>query len=140
MDRDEVMAYTVQWNDVDWLGHMTSSRYAALYDDVRWQWVRRLEGLKTEIGDLVPVVVEAHILYKQELPIGTNITVRSRLDRMHGKAIFFKQEIRKEDGALASSAEYVTLLLDTKARRATEVPEAFRRLFPDVPVLAKASG
>lgn len=133
MDRDEVMAYTVQWNDVDALGHMTSSRYAALYDDVRWQWVRRVAQAAPTLSELVPVVVEAHILYQRELRMGEQITVGTHLDRIGGKAIYFTQEIRKADGTVASSAKYVTLTIDANARRAIPVPEAFLRLFPDVP-------
>jgi YbgC/YbaW family acyl-CoA thioester hydrolase len=133
MDRDEVMSYTVQWNDVDALRHMTSSRYAALYDDVRWQWIRKVTQAAPSLTEFVPVVVEAHILYKKELKMGQQITVSMHLDRIQGKAIYFIQEIRTADGTLASSAEYATLTIDAKARRAILVPEAFLQLFPDVP-------
>ncbi len=133
MDRDEMMWYTVGWNDVDALGHMTSSRYAGLYDDIRWQWVRKVKDAAPELGEFIPVVVEAHILYKRELSMGTKIAVHTHLDRTHGKALIFKQEIRTAEGIVASTAEYVTLLLDIKARRAVAIPDAFRRLFPDVP-------
>ncbi len=139
MDRDEVMSYTVQWNDVDALGHMTSSRYAALYDDVRWQWVRRVRQAAPALGEFVPVVVEARILYKRELAMGERITVSTHLDRIQGKAIYFTQEIRKADGMIASSAEYVTLLLDTTARRAVPIPDVVRQLFPDAPPPASAA-
>ncbi len=116
------------WN-CDSMGHMNTQFYCALYDGATFHFLSMLapygELKKSGLGW---ADVRQLIQYKQEIPAGSLLLVRTVLVRLGNKSVEFRHDLLNvETGALHSTSEQVTVLFDLDKRAAAPLDEAIRR-------------
>ena len=105
---------------LDSFGHVNNATYMELYEQARWDTITAGGfGLK-EIKELEqgPVILDAHIRYKKELRNREAIKIITSIEvddhPLVGKVF---QKMEKEDGTIASTAEFKMGLMDLKKRK-----------------------
>lgn len=110
---------------LDSFGHVNNAVYLELLEEARWEFITKggfgLTEIKTQKKG--PVVLEVNIKYRKELLNREFITIESRPLGQPGKIMKIEQRILKEDGALASVAEFTVGFMDLEKRKLIEPPK-----------------
>lgn len=126
------------WNDypltikeyhVDSLGHMNNATYMALFEEARWEAITQngygfREVQKFQQG---PVILEVTLKFLKELRLREKIIIKTDLVSYSGKVGQLKQQMLKEDGAVAAEAVFTFGLFDLKQRKLIEPTEEWRK-------------
>lgn len=111
---------TILEHHLDTFGHVNNAVYLELYEEARWEFITQngfgLDRIqKEQIG---PVVLEAHVAFRQELGNREQVTITSSFQQMkNSKVMILEQQILRDDDSLASSAEIHVGILDMQKRR-----------------------
>jgi acyl-CoA thioester hydrolase len=111
------------------MGHMNTQFYCALYDGATFHFLSLLApyGALKKSG-LGWADVRQLIQYKEEIPAGSLLVVRTTLVRLGNKSVEFRHDLRNvETDALHSTSEQVTVLFDLEKRAAAPLDEAIRQ-------------
>lgn len=114
---------------LDTFGHVNNATYLELYEEARWDIITNngygLEMVqKSRKG---PVILEVKIQFLKELRLRETITIRSWVDTTQSKAGNIIQEMVKEDGSVASKAEFLFGLFDLDRRRLIAPTEEWKK-------------
>ena len=112
---------------LDTFGHMNHATYLQLYERVRWDFITdRGYGLKQcreyKAG---PVILELDCRYGAEVTNRETVTITTEVTTYKGKVGNIFQQMFKEDGRLASSANFKFGLFSTERRRLVAPTEAW---------------
>lgn len=111
---------------LDTFGHVNNAVYLELYEEARWDFCTKNEyGLdriqKDQIG---PVVLEAHVTFKREIGNREKILITSQYKEMKNDLVMIiEQFMLKEDGSIASSAEFHIAIFDMAKRKLIKAPK-----------------
>jgi acyl-CoA thioester hydrolase len=111
--------FTVLEIHLDTFGHMNHAVYLQLFEQARWEFIRkRGYGIK-EIQEkqIGPTILELNIKYKRELRIGDVIRVESETIEFASKIGKVRQHMINKKGDICSTIELTLGLFDMKARR-----------------------
>lgn len=120
---------TIKELHVDSLGHMNNATYLALYEEARWELITK-NGYgfaaiqKAKQG---PVILEVTVKFLREITLRENITITTELVHYKGKVGQLKQQMIKEDGAVASEALFTFGLFDMKERKLIDATPAWNK-------------
>jgi acyl-CoA thioester hydrolase len=122
MSENTVFEYFVTIRELmlDSFGHVNNAVYAELYEEARWEFIDKNNfGLKRiqelQVG---PVILDMKIRFKRELLLRENVRITSRTSALISSRIMVLEQIMyKEDGKVASEAEFTVGLFDMKARK-----------------------
>ena len=75
----------------DHMGHMNVMWYVGKFDEATWQLLASvgLSGTRLRTENVGMVAVEQHLEYKRELRAGDLLTIRSSVQEVREKSIFF---------------------------------------------------
>jgi carnitine 3-dehydrogenase len=111
---------------VDYNGHMTDSRYLQVFGDAFDALLRRVgvdEAYRA--GGHMFYTVESHVVHAAEAKAMEPLFVSTQVLGLDDKRLHLYHELHRErDGALVASAEQMYLHVDTKAARASAMPQA----------------
>ena len=122
----------IRESHLDTFGHVNNATYLSLYEEARWELVTlNGYGLKQvrEKGQ-GPVILETTVKFLHEIGLREKIKITMETTEIKGKIMRLKQRMHKEDGQIASEAEFVFGLFDLKTRK----------LIPPTPEWLKAIG
>ena len=113
---------------LDSFGHLNHARYLELFEQARWDIItERGFGIdvirRTRTG---PVILEVTIKYMRELGPREPVVIRSELLTYEGKVGTFRQQMVKEDGALACEAIFRFGLFDLERRKLIDPTPAWQ--------------
>jgi acyl-CoA thioester hydrolase len=109
----------IRESHLDTFGHMNNAAYLVLFEEARWDYITRNGyGLK-EVQQFQrgPVVLELTMKFRKEIGLREKIAITMELVETKGKISRFRQQMLKEDGAVATELELVFGLFDLKTRR-----------------------
>ncbi|MEV0008289.1 acyl-CoA thioesterase [Streptomyces sp. NPDC051840] len=110
---------TVRGYELDTQGHLNQAVYLQYAEHARWELLREAGLPQEKLLDhgIGPVQLEVTVKYLRELRGGERVRVTCEL--LHGarKTFGIRQQIIKEDGAVAAEITGVGGILDLKARR-----------------------
>ena len=112
----------IRESHLDSFGHVNNAAYLTLFEEARWDFITRNGyGLK-KVQELQqgPVVLELGIKFRKEITLREKIKITLELLDYKGKISHFKQEMIKEDGAVATELTLTFGLFDLKTRRLIE--------------------
>lgn len=97
----------------------------ALFEEARWDFITaRGYGLKDfQKYQQGPVILEANLKFKRELPNREKIEIVSQLQEVKPKILTLKQTILKEDKKVSCEALYVIGFMDLKLRKLVSLPD-----------------
>jgi acyl-CoA thioester hydrolase len=121
----------------DVMGHMNVRHYAGMFDDASFQLLGHIAG-KIPDDSFGWADVRATTEYKQEVPAGDLLTIRSHVLKVGRSSIIFRQMmVGTLDGELRAANETTTVCFDKIARRSTELGPDMRvraeKLLADYP-------
>ncbi len=110
--------YTIQETDLDVFGHVNNANYLKIYELARWNFIERngfgLDRIKKELKG--PVLLEVTVNFRRELKNRDKIKVISVADKIEGKFMWLKQEMRRGED-LCSKATFTVAFFDLKSRK-----------------------
>lgn len=106
------------WGDYN--GHMNESRYGQLYSDA----ADRIMALAGADADYIAggnsfFTVDIHIKFVQEVLVGEDVTVHSRVAAVDGKKLRLAHEIRNHAGEIVSTGEQLLIHVSLITRKST---------------------
>ncbi|HVZ80987.1 MAG TPA: acyl-CoA thioesterase [bacterium] len=109
----------IRESHLDTFGHMNNAAYLVLFEEARWDYITRNGYGLREVQEFQkgPVVLELTMKFRKEITLREKITITMELVETKGKISRFRQEMRKEDGTVATELELVFGLFDLRARR-----------------------
>ena len=114
----------------DFLGHLTTRFYTALFDDASYHFLYEVfgwTGSSDDEGKLGWVDVRHVTNYQAEVPAGGLLEVSACLTKIGTKSITFLYEMKNlGSGDIAASLESVCVLFDLEERVAVAIPAALR--------------
>ena len=116
--------------EMDHVGHLSTEAHARRFDEATWHFLARLgvtpPYLREEWRDVV--VREQHITYLAEVPAGSLLTVRSRLEEVREKGLRIRHVLMcrfgdgPADGRPAATMDVEVAHIDAIRRRSREWP------------------
>jgi len=110
----------------DVMGHMNVRHYAGMFDDASFQLLGHIAG-KIPDDAFGWADVRSTTEYKQEVPAGDLLTIRSHVLKVGRSSITFRQMMAGSlDGELRAVNEVTSVYFDKVARRSTELGSDMR--------------
>lgn len=120
---------------LDNFGHVNNAVYLSLYEEARWDFITR-NGYGLDVimqRQKGPVILEARVRYRKELLNRDWITIRSYPEAPSNRKIMtIKQEMIREDGTLASEADFLVGYMDFKTRKLLSPDEDWNKAITPV--------
>lgn len=109
----------IKEHHLDSFGHVNNSKFMELFEECRWELITNRGYGLDQIQEYKkgPVILEVNIKYKKEIVNRENIKISFQLTRLSGKIMIIQQEMIKEDGSVASIADYTIGFFDLVERR-----------------------
>lgn len=117
----------------DHMGHMNVMWYTGKFDEATWQFFGSLGLTRGWLAQAQRgmAAVEQLTEYRRELHPGDLVSIRTELLEVKAKAVRFRHEMRRDDGAddaggeIAAVSTLTGVFLDTQLRKASAFPPAF---------------
>lgn len=116
--------------ECDFFDHMNTQFYVAKFDAAAHQFFGEMgmDRMFLETEKKGMVAVDQRIQYSKELVSGDLVFIESTLQEVRDKAIRFKHRlINQMNGEVAAEAEYISVFIDLKTRRAIEIPKWLKK-------------
>lgn len=118
----------LRFRDIDLLGHVNNVALAGWLEDGRVGLELPIQPCTPTYAGPVIVLVEARIQYLEEVHLGDQVEVGSRVQRLGNTSVVIGQSVFA-NGTCAAMAEFVEVLIDPSTRRPTPWPPEFRAHF-----------
>jgi acyl-CoA thioester hydrolase len=115
-----VMPYDVQFNQLDFFGHVNNATFFTFYEIARTDLWLSLTGA-TNPADIGFIVAHAACDFKKQLGM-ERIEIATRFGAIGTTSVEFLSEVRTEDGTVAATGRVVAVVFDWESR--TKVPIA----------------
>lgn len=111
----------------DTMGHLNVRHYVAMFDDASFQLLGRVTGKEDPEAGLGWADVRMEIDYKHETPVGTLVTIRSRVEKVGASSLTYLHEMYGSlDGIVHARMRTVTVRFDLRRRGKVELDPATR--------------
>jgi acyl-CoA thioester hydrolase len=119
----------IRWRDLDPYNHVNQAVYATYFEETLDQYLRGVLGLRGgEVWDYV--AARLAIDYRAELTLDDKEAVGTcRIERIGGKSVTARAELRAPDGRLAAEAELVVVPRDPETGASRPLTDAERAAF-----------
>jgi acyl-CoA thioester hydrolase len=119
-----VMPYDIQFNQLDYFGHVNNATFFTLYEVARTDlWLALTEA--ADPADIGFIVAHAECDFKQQVGM-ERIEIATRFGEVRNTSLDFHSEIRKEDGTVAATGKVVVVMFDWKQRTKLPIGEDVR--------------
>ena len=106
----------------DTMGHLNVRHYVAMFDDASFQLLGRVTGKEDPEAGLGWADVRMEIDYKHETPVGTLVTIRSRVEKVGASSLTYAHEMAGTlDGVVHAQMRTVTVRFDLRRRGKVEL-------------------
>lgn len=118
----------LRFRDLDLLGHVNNVNLAGWLEDGRVSLELPIQPCTPEYAGPVVVLFDLHIQYLEEIHLGDEVKVGTRIHRLGSTSVVLGQAVFA-NGKCAAIAEVVEVLIGPESRRPTPWPPEFRALF-----------
>jgi acyl-CoA thioester hydrolase len=112
------------------MGHMTTRHYIAMFDDASYHFLYKIfnwSGSDSHEKNIGWADVKHTIEYKFEVSAGQLLCISGKLTKVGTKSITVMYEMtERESNKVVASLESVSVLFDTKARKAVPLTDKMR--------------
>lgn len=119
MAENTVFEFIVKEHHLDSYGHINNATYLEVYEEARWDLITPRGFGYADIHRLQqgPVILEVTLKFLKEIRLREKIRITTKVLKYEGKIGVMQQQMIKEDGAVASEANFVFGLFDMKERK-----------------------
>ncbi len=118
----------LRFRDLDLLGHVNNVNLAGWLEDGRVSLELPIQPCTAGFAGPVIVLFDLHIQYLEEIHLGDEVKVGTRIQRLGNTSVVLGQSVFA-NGTCAAMAELVEVLIDPVSRKPTRWPPEFRALF-----------
>jgi acyl-CoA thioester hydrolase len=119
-----VMPYDIQFNQLDYFGHVNNATFFTLYEVARTDlWLALTEA--ADPADIGFIVAHAECDFKRQVGM-ERVVIATRFGEVRNTSLDFHSEIRKEDGTVAATGKVVVVMFDWKQRTKLPIGEDVR--------------
>lgn len=120
-----VHAQTVEFRDLDGLGHVNNAVYLNYLENGKIAYFRAVVGA----ADLehLGIVADVRIVFRSPAFLGETLAVGVRVGRLGTKSMEFQFEMRGSDGRLVTEGSSVHVTFDYDRREPVPLPDEWRR-------------
>ncbi len=116
---------TVEFRDLDGLGHVNNAVYLNYLENAKILYFREVVG---EVGlEDLGIVADVKIAFRSPAFLGEALVIGVRIPRVGEKSMEFQFELRGPDGRLVAEASSVHVAFDYARREPIPVPDEWRR-------------
>lgn len=119
--------YRIKYSETDMMGFVHHSNYARLYENARWELMRKLGIPYSEIekqGIFMPVVsIESKFI--KPLFYDDEIVIKTKITKLPTIKVEFEYNILSKSGNLLNSATVVCAFIDSKTQKVMRAPSFF---------------
>lgn len=111
----------------DFYGHVNNARYLEFFEEDRWaQLESKIDLTKWAQKGLTFLVVNINVNYRRAVPVGETVTVQTGIEKIGGRSVVLKQEIRfKSTGEVAADA-LITFVVTDRSGKAVVIDGEIR--------------
>ncbi len=122
---DQLTEIKVRGYHADFYGHVNNARFLEFFEEDRWAHLEsKLNLRKLAQQNLVFLVVNINVNYRQAVPVGATLAVSTMLEHVGNRSAVFKQEIVfKDTGEIAADALVTFVLIDRSGKAITMAGE-----------------
>ena len=118
--------FTIDWGDMDALGHVNNGRYFDYFQQARIDWLERLNmDLKQETG---PVVIHIACTFLKPVVYPATLTLQSSLHSPGRSSVVLDHDLYQGE-QLMSQGVCKLVWVDYQLNQSIPLPEAIRALF-----------
>jgi YbgC/YbaW family acyl-CoA thioester hydrolase len=123
----------VKEEDIDEMDHVNNSVYVKYLEKGRADWYREAGLSFQEMAkhNLGTVVLRLDILYKKEVRLGEVLRVKTIPKKLGNTSFVLYQEIVNEEEEVTTEATVVSVMVNKKERKSTEVANQIASHFPN---------
>ena len=115
----------IRWRDVDAYEHVNNAVYATYLEECRDEWLERALAGESDAWDFV--LARVAIDFRRELRLeDDSVVVSCALARIGTSSLTLREEIRTDDGTLATESEAVLVARDRETGRSRPLSPAER--------------
>ena len=118
----------LRFRDLDLLGHVNNVNLAGWLEDGRVSLELPIQPCTPSYVGPVIVLLDLHIQYLEEIHLGDEVKVGTRIQRLGNTSVVLGQAVFA-NGKAAAIAEVVEVLINQESRKPTRWPPEFRALF-----------
>lgn len=115
----------VQVAHVDAFGHVNNARHMEYLEMGRWAFFKSMpQAMQLLQQGLGMAVIDAHLKFHQAARLGQQLAIETKLESFQDSRVWLYQQIRlKDSGEILVPAEVLSVCIDTRAHRATNLPD-----------------
>ncbi len=121
---------TPRFCETDALGHINNTTLPIWFEAGRLEFFRRVHPSMT-IDDWPLVLVQFDVNMKRQIFFGTEVTVKTGIERLGNSSINLYHEIW-QNGEMAANSRGVIVYFDHEKQRSMTIPDSVRRLLDDL--------
>lgn len=120
--------FSIQWGDMDALGHVNNARYFDYFQEARIEWLASL-GLNMQ-QTTGPVVIHIGCTYLKPVVYPASLLLRSSVHSL-GRSSFVVDHDLLQNGALMAQGTSKIVWIDYLTNKSIPVPDDIRKVFPE---------
>lgn len=111
----------------DFYGHVNNARYLEFFEEDRWaQLESKIDLTKWAQKGLIFLVVNINVNYRRAVPVGETITVRTGIEKIGGRSVVLKQEIRFKSTDEVAADALITFVVTDRSGKAVVIDGEIR--------------
>ena len=125
------MPLQLRWSDLDAFNHVNNARYLTFLEEARIRWFDSI-GEAWVTDEFAPVVVSAHLNYRQPIPYPADVEVELFVEHVGNSSVTIAHRIASVDETvLYTDGTEVAVWIDRASGRPRPLPGSIRRSVED---------
>jgi len=121
--------FTIEWGDMDALGHVNNSRYFDYFQQSRIDW---LESIALDMKQLQgPVVVHVACTYLNPIVYPASLTVKSNVHSLGRSSFVMDHDLFQDEQLMAQGISKI-VWIDYQKKISIPIPDKIRQLFQEI--------
>jgi acyl-CoA thioester hydrolase len=118
--------FSIEWGDMDALGHVNNSRYFDYFQQARIEWMESIKlDMKHSVG---PVVVQVSCSYIKPIVYPATLNLKSSLQNQGRSSLVIEHEIYQGETLMTQGTAKV-VWIDYEKKVSVPLPECIAKLF-----------
>jgi len=118
----------VRWRDLDAMGHVNNVVYFTYQEQARIHYLRELELLPEDAGNIGFILAEASCQFKSPLKLGERVTVYIRVSEIRNSSFVFEYRLEGAQERLVATARSTQVCYDYQNQRSIPLPDEWREV------------
>lgn len=121
--------FSIEWGDMDALGHVNNGRYFDYFQEARIEWLKSIQlDMKQETG---PVVIRIEATFLKPIIYPATLTLKSYLHSLGRSSLMMDHELYQQEQLMTQGSSKI-VWVDYQLNKSIPLPESIRELFKEI--------